>query len=160
MLYKLVAMDGKTMTIAARRMQTTWEGTLASGAGQLGGGSSGALDGLDVTWAARTEQPNGKTSPEELAAAAHSSCFSMALALRLGEHKVHPQRLSVQAEVSLDEVDGVPTITRSDIKVRAAVSGLDQQSFERVVDEAAALCPVSRLFAGADITVEAELEQG
>ena len=129
------------------------------GAGQLGGGSSGALDGLDVTWAARTEQPNGKTSPEELAAAAHSSCFSMALALRLGEHKVHPQRLSVQAEVSLDEVDGVPTITRSDIKVRAAVSGLDQQSFERVVDEAAALCPVSRLFAGADITVEAELEQ-
>jgi osmotically inducible protein OsmC len=65
----------------------------------------------------------------------------------------------VQAEVSLDEVDGVPTITRSDIKVRAAVSGLDQQSFERVVDEAAALCPVSRLFAGADITVEAELEQ-
>lgn len=70
------------MSIAERRVETTWEGALAAGTGILAG-TSGALDQLTVAWAARTEQPNGKTSPEELAAAAHSSCFSMALALTL-----------------------------------------------------------------------------
>lgn len=148
------------MSIAARSVQTTWEGALASGSGTLGQGSSGVLDGLDVTWAARTEQPGGKTSPEELAAAAHSSCFSMALALALGEHKAPPQRLHVESTVTLDEVDGVPTITTSQIKVRAQVDGMDSDTFASVVDEAAALCPVSRLFAGAEISVDAQLDQG
>ena len=73
------------MTIAERTAETIWEGSLAGGDGTIAGGS-GALDGLPVTWAARTGEPGGKTSPEELAAAAHSSCFAMALALRLGEH--------------------------------------------------------------------------
>lgn len=74
------------MSIAERAARTTWEGPLASGEGKLSQGSSGALDGLPLTWASRTEQPGGKTSPEELAAAARSSCFSMALALKLGEN--------------------------------------------------------------------------
>lgn len=147
------------MSTAARSVQTTWEGALASGSGTLGEGSSGVLDGLDVTWAARTEQPGGKTSPEELAAAAHSSCFSMALALRLGEHKSPPQRLHVESTVTLDEVDGVPTVTTSQIKVRAQVDGMDSDTFASVVDEAAALCPISRLFAGATISVDAQLDQ-
>jgi lipoyl-dependent peroxiredoxin len=145
------------MSIAQRTAATTWEGALASGAGRIVGGS-GALDGLDVTWAARTEQPGGKTSPEELAAAAHSSCFAMALALRLGERHNTPQRLSVEATVTLDEVDGVPTIVSSRLLVRAQVSGLDGDGFQAAVDEAAALCPVSRLFSGARISVEALLE--
>lgn len=145
------------MSIAERRTQTTWEGTLPTGTGMFSEGSSGALDGQTVTWAARTEQPGGKTSPEELAAAAHSSCFAMALALKLGENKTPPQRLDVTATVTLDEVDGVPTITTSDLRVRAQVAGVDADSFSAVVDEAAALCPVSRLFAGAQISVDAQL---
>lgn len=146
------------MSIAERAARTTWEGPLASGEGKLSQGSSGALDGLPLTWASRTEPPGGKTSPEELAAAAHSSCFSMALALKLGENHTPPQRLEVTATVTLDAVDGVPTITTSQLKVKASVAGLDAESFAAVVDQAAALCPVSRLFAGATISVDAELD--
>lgn len=146
------------MSIAERHARTTWSGPLASGSGTIGEGSSGALDGLDVTWASRTQQPEGRTSPEELLAAAHSSCFSMALALRLGEHGATPQRLQVEAVVSLDEIDGLPTIGSSSITVRATVPGLSADGFAEAVDEAAALCPVSRLFAGARITVDAHLD--
>lgn len=145
------------MSIADRTVQTTWEGALATGAGELGHTSSGALNGLNVTWAARTEAPGGKTSPEELAAAAHSSCFAMALSLKLGENNTPPQRLDVTATVTLDEVGGLPTITTSELTVRAEVAGLSAADFAGVVDAAAALCPVSRLFAGAKISVQADL---
>jgi osmotically inducible protein OsmC len=138
-------------------VQTSWKGPLATGAGALENGSSGALDGLPVTWAARTEQPCGKTSPEELAAAAHSSCFAMALSLKLGENNTPPQQLDVTSTVTLDEVDGLPTITGSKLTVRAKVAGLDAADFAQVVSAAAALCPVSRLFAGAEISVDAQL---
>lgn len=145
------------MAIAERTAETVWQGTLAGGHGTVRA-TSGAWDGLPVTWASRTERPDGKTSPEELAAAAHSACFAMALALRLGEHKATADRLSITARVTLDEVDGVPTIVSSILRIRGRVPGLDQAGFQAVVDEAAALCPVSRLFAGAAISVEAELE--
>ena len=79
------------MTIATRSATTTWEGTLASGSGELDC-DSGALNGHQVTWASRTERPNGMTSPEELCAAAHSSCFAMAFALILSEAGVQPGR--------------------------------------------------------------------
>ena len=82
------------MAIAVRMAQTTWEGPLASGTGTVRMGS-GAAGELPVTWAARTERADGKTSPEELAAAAHSACYAMALALRLGEHKAVPERLAI-----------------------------------------------------------------
>jgi osmotically inducible protein OsmC len=146
------------MSIADRTIQTTWEGPLASGEGTLSQGSSAALDGLQTTWASRTEQPGGKTSPEELAAAAHSSCFAMALALKLGENNTPPQRLNVHSTVTLEAVDGIPTITTSRLKVRARVDGLDADAFAAVVGEAAKLCPVSRLFAGATISVDAEID--
>ncbi|UUT35166.1 OsmC family peroxiredoxin [Microbacterium elymi] len=146
------------MSLAVRNATTTWDGSLAAGTGTFGNTSSGALDGQQVTWASRTEAPGGKSSPEELLAAAHSSCFSMALALTLGEHKTPPQRLVVSSEVTLDPVDGVPTITTSKITVRGQVPGVDAATFASIVDEAAALCPVSRLFAGATITVDAQLE--
>lgn len=145
------------MSIADRTVRTTWEGALPTGAGTLGHGSSGALDGLPVTWAARTEQPGGKTSPEELAAAAHSSCFAMALSLKLGENKTPPQRLEVTSTVTLDEVAGLPTITTSKLTVRAEVADLSADDFADIVSDAAALCPVSRLFAGAEISVDAVL---
>ncbi|MGF2945782.1 OsmC family peroxiredoxin [Mycobacterium sp.] len=109
------------MSIAERTTQTIWEGPLVSGGGTLAHGSSGVLDGVPLTWASRTEQPDGKSSPEELAAAAHSSCFAMALAMKLDENHTPPARLDVTATVSLDAVDGVPTITASRLKVRARV---------------------------------------
>lgn len=145
------------MSIAERSAGTNWEGPLASGTGRLDSGS-GVLTGLDVTWAARTEAPGGKTSPEELAAAAHSSCFSMALALKLGEQQLTPERLDVRSTVTLDDVGGLPTIVSSALVIKARVSGVDAAKFQRIVDDAAALCPVSRLFAGAEISVKAELE--
>lgn len=144
------------MSIADRTAETVWTGSLAGGAGTIDSGS-GALKGQPVTWVARTEQPGGKTSPEELAAAAHSSCYSMALALSLGEHKLTPERLSVSSTVTLDAVDGLPTIVSSALTVSAVVPGVDAATFQRIVDEASALCPVSRLFAGAAITVAATL---
>jgi lipoyl-dependent peroxiredoxin len=145
------------MAIAERTTETTWEGGLAHGHGTVDPHSK-AFAGLPVTWAARTEAPDGKTSPEELAAAAHSACFAMALSLCLGEHKAEPQRLTVSSTVTLDEVDGKPTIVSSALTVRGQVPGLDADGFRAAVDEAAALCPISRLYAGAQITVDATLE--
>jgi osmotically inducible protein OsmC len=144
------------MSIAERTAETIWHGSLAAGSGTVIG-TSGALDELPVTWAARTEQPGGKTSPEELAAAAHSSCFSMALALTLGQHHAIPDRLYVAATVTLEEVNGLPTIVSSALKVDGVVPDLSVDQFQDIVDEAARLCPVSRLFAGATITIETVL---
>ena len=146
------------MAIAERTASTTWQGTLATGSGTVTSGS-GALGKLPVTWAARTQQPGGKTSPEELAAAAHASCFSMALSLRLGENHTPPEKLTVAATVTLDEVGGLPTVVSSRLQITARVPGVDAARFQKVVDEAATLCPISRLFAGAKIGVVATLEQ-
>lgn len=144
-------------SLARRTAQANWSGRLATGRGIVTSGT-GALGSLPVTWAARTQQPDGMTSPEELAAAAHASCFSMALALRIGEHHATPERLDVTATVSLDDVDGRPTVVSSDLRVDARVPGIDAGTFRAIVDEAAELCPISRLFAGADITVDAHLD--
>jgi osmotically inducible protein OsmC len=143
--------------IAERSAETVWTGPLAAGHGTVTSGS-GALDDLPVTWAARTRESDGMTSPEELAAAAHSSCFAMALALRLGEHDITPQRLDVTATVSLDDIDGRPTVASADLRVVGQIVDLDGDTFRAIVDEAAALCPISRLFAGAAITVSAYLD--
>lgn len=145
------------MAIAERSATTTWNGSLARGDGAIQS-DSGGFDALPVTWASRTEAPGGKTSPEELAAAAHSSCFAMALSLCLGERHAEPDRLSVTSTVTLDEVDGKPTVVSSALRVRAAVPGLDADGFRAAVDAAAALRPISRLFAGANVTVDATLE--
>ncbi|HET7407273.1 MAG TPA: OsmC family peroxiredoxin [Mycobacteriales bacterium] len=145
------------MPIADRSATTTWTGSLARGNGSIRP-DSGAFEPLPVTWAARTEAPGGKTSPEELAAAAHSSCFAMALSLCLGERKAEPEQLVVTSTVTLDEVDGKPTVVSSALVVRAKVPGLDAGGFDAAVDDAKALCPISRLFAGAKITVDAALE--
>lgn len=145
------------MSIADRTTKTTWRGSLTGGAGKLSASSSTALDGLDLTWASRTAAPGGKTSPEELLAAAHSSCFSMALTIKLSEHKLEAERLEVTATVSLSDVNGVPTIDRSSLVVRGKVPGVTEQQFVAIADEASKLCPVSRLFASAKITVDAAL---
>jgi osmotically inducible protein OsmC len=106
------------------------------------------LDELAVTWAARTESPEGKTSPEELIASAHASCFAMALALVLGENETPPQQVAVSAACTLDEVEGAPRITTVELTVRAQVPGLDAVGLERTVAQAADLCPVSNALRG------------
>src|SRR5690349_55781 len=135
------------MSLAMREADVLWEGPLARGTGTLTSGSA-ALDQLSVTWASRTEQPDGKTSPEELLASAHASCFAMALALVLGENETPPDRVRVSAACTLDEVDGAPRITRIDLTIRAQVEDLEAPALERMVERAGARCPVSNALRG------------
>ena len=146
------------MAIAERTASVVWDGTLAHGNGTLESGS-GALAPLPVTWAARTEAPEGKTSPEELIAGAHATCFTMALALILGEDGTPPQRIATDARCTLDEVDGAPRITQVTLTVRGCVEGIDEARFHDAVDRAGALCPVSNAFRGnVEIVVKESFE--
>jgi lipoyl-dependent peroxiredoxin len=145
------------MPLARREAEILWQGSLARGAGTLTSGS-GALDQLPVTWASRTERPDGRTSPEELIAGAHASCFAMALALVLGENKTPPERVAVSAACTLDELAGVPRITAIELAVRAQVPGLDPADLERMIERAGNLCPVSDALRGnVKINVRREL---
>ncbi len=146
------------MAIAERSAQTTWRGSLAQGSGTTSSGS-GALGELPVTWASRTERADGKTSPEELIAAAHASCFSMALSHELSQGGNEPEQLDVSAVVTLDRVNDAPTVTRSALKVTGRVPGIDAAAFEAAAQGAGRNCPISRLLVGgsAEITVEATL---
>jgi osmotically inducible protein OsmC len=145
------------MAMAERTATTIWEGDLPHGNGVLNG-ASGALDSLAVTWAARTDRSNGKTSPEELIAAAHSSCFSMALSNELGEGGNAPEHLEVTAKVTLDLKDGAPTVTTSELTVSGKVPGIDQAAFAQAAQNAGQNCPISRALAGVQITVDATLQ--
>src|SRR3954469_18298155 len=144
------------MPVAVRNAEIVWDGALARGAGTLTSGS-GALDELPVTWASRTERPDGKTSPEELIAAAHASCFAMALVL--GEDDTPPDRVRVSATCTLDEVDGAPRVTAVELTVHARVPGIEEPAdLERVLGRAADLCPVSNALRGnVEINVRSEL---
>ena len=130
-----------------------WEGTLFEGAGQVTLESSG-LGTYDVTWASRTEDPNGRTSPEELIAAAHSTCFSMSVSLALTQAGTPPQTVDTTADVVFQPGKGITGIT---LTVRAKVDGLSPEEFAAAVEEATASCPVSRALAATPITVDAKL---
>ena len=110
------------MAMAERTANCAWDGDLPHGSGKVSG-ASGALGELPVTWASRTERSDGKTSPEELIAAAHASCYSMALSHGLGEAGTPPEHLDVAAKVTLDLVNGAPTVTKSELTVTAMPSG-------------------------------------
>jgi lipoyl-dependent peroxiredoxin len=145
------------MAMADRTATTVWEGDLAHGNGNLSL-NSGATGDLPVTWASRTERSDGKTSPEELVAAAHASCFSMALSHELTQAGHAPERLDVSSTVTLDEVGGAPTVTTSKLTVRGRVPGIDQAAFEQAAQGAGKNCPISRALGGVDIQVDAQLE--
>ncbi len=145
------------MAMAERTATSEWEGDLAHGRGVLTG-ASGALGDLPVTWASRTERSDGKTSPEELVAAAHASCFSMALAHGLTEAGNAPERLEVSAKVTLDQRDGAPTVTSSELTVTGTVVGIDQSAFAQAAEDAGRNCPISRALSGIEITVNATLQ--
>jgi osmotically inducible protein OsmC len=144
------------MPMAERTANCSWEGDLAHGNGVVTG-ASGALGELPVTWASRTERSDGKTSPEELIAAAHASCFSMALSHTLTQDGHAPQKLEVSAKVTLDQKDGAPTVTSSELTVTGSVEGLDRAGFEQAAEDAGKNCPISRALGGVQITVTATL---
>ena len=136
-----------------RQAHTVWEGNLLEGNGVVTLDSSG-IGEYPVSWPSRAEKANGKTSPEELIAAAHASCFAMALSLVLGENKTPPDRVTVNAACTLDEVEGAPRITTVELTVRAQVPGIEATELERMVERAADLCPVSNALRGnVEITV-------
>jgi lipoyl-dependent peroxiredoxin len=141
---------------AERRASVTWSGDLMSGSGTIDEVGSGAFAPLDVSWAARSEEASGgKTSPEELIAAAHASCFSMALANVLAKGGNAPDRLETSAVVTFVPGTG---ITKSALSVRAAVPGLDADGFRTAAEDAKKNCPVSQALAGGpEITLDAEL---
>ena len=144
------------MAVAERRADVVWEGGLADGNGHVTSGT-GALGDLPVSWPARTERPDGKTSPEELIAAAHAACYAMALSHVLGEQGTKPERLAVSATVTFDPAKGA--ITSSRLEVRGRVPGIDQARFEEAARQGEQGCPVSNALRGnLEIELDARLE--
>jgi lipoyl-dependent peroxiredoxin len=136
-----------------RTATTVWEGTLFEGAGKVTLDSSG-LGTYDVTWVSRAEAPGGKTSPEELIAAAHSSCFSMAFSNGLAGNDTPATSLTVNADVEFTPGTGITGIK---LTVRGVVEGLDNDTFVRLAEDAKTNCPVSQALAGTTITLDAAL---
>ncbi|MFH9351402.1 OsmC family protein [Kitasatospora sp. NPDC017646] len=136
-----------------RTARTAWEGDLLHGKGQVTFASSG-IGEYPVSWPARAEEPNGRTSPEELIAAAHSACFSMALSNGLTKAGNPPAKLDTRAEVTFQPGTG---ITGIHLTVTGEVPGLDEAGFVKAAEDAKANCPVSQALTGTTITLTAEL---
>ena len=140
---------------ADRTAHVTWSGSLMEGSGTITSVESGAFGPLDVSWAARTEDSEGLTSPEELIAAAHAACFSMALSHGLAQAGTPPEKLEVDATVTFVPGTG---ITKVALAVRGSVPGLDEAAFHEAAEGARENCPVSKALAAVpEITVEASL---
>src|ERR687888_1869351 len=140
---------------AERTAEVTWNGSLLEGQGTIEHVGSGAFGPLDVTWAARTEESNELTSPEELIAAAHASCFSMALSSALAKAGSPPEELRTSATVTFVPGSG---ITKSALRVRAKIPGMDEAAFLEQAEAAKENCPVSKALAAVpEITLDAAL---
>lgn len=143
---------------ATRRADVTWEGDLLSGGGVVSAGSSRSFSALPVSWASRTESPQGKTSPEELLAAAHASCFAMALSFGLTGAGKPPKKLEVNASVTFDKVEAGWRVTSSALTVRGVVPGMDAAGFRKAAEGAKDGCPISQALKGnVKLSVEATL---
>lgn len=143
--------------MAQRRAEVVWQGDLMSGSGRIDSVGSGAIGGLEVTWAARSEDDSaGKTSPEELIAAAHAACFSMALSHGLAQAGHPPEELRVSAESTFVPGTG---ITKMALSVVGRLPGLDEEGFRQAAEEAKDGCPVSGALKGnVEITLDARLD--
>jgi osmotically inducible protein OsmC len=140
-----------------RTARTAWNGSLQEGSGQVELSSS-KVGTYDVSFPKRTaEDAGGTTSPEELIAAAHSSCYAMALSNEIGTAGGTTQALEVTADVTLGQKDGAPAITTILLTVRGEVEGLDADGFARAAQAAKVGCPVSKALTGVDITLDAAL---
>ncbi|MDQ3386618.1 MAG: OsmC family peroxiredoxin [Actinomycetota bacterium] len=134
------------MATADRSASVKWQGDLMSGSGTFDLASSGAMTGAGVSFATRTEDPNGETSPEELVAAAHASCYAMALSNTLAEGGNAPESLEVDAKCTLD-MDSLK-VTTVTLDVRGQVPGLDEEGFQSAAEQAEQTCPISNALRG------------
>ncbi len=134
------------MATADRSASVKWQGDLMSGSGTFDLASSGAMTGAGVSFATRTEDPNGETSPEELVAAAHASCYAMALSNTLAEGGNAPESLEVDATCTLDM--GSLKVTTVTLDVRGQVPGLDEEGFQSAAEQAEQTCPISNALRG------------
>jgi len=138
-----------------RSAHVVWQGDLMNGSGTIAEAPSGAFGPLDVSWASRAEEPNGRTSPEELIASAWASCFAMALSGGLARAGTPPERLETSATVTFQPGEG---IIKGALTVRGTVPGMDESAFKDAAEDAKQNCPVSKALAGIpDVTLEAEL---
>ena len=138
-----------------RTANVVWQGDLINGSGTIAEVPSGAFGPLDVSWASRAEEPDGKTSPEELIAAAWASCFAMALSNILAKADHAPEKLETSATVTFQPGEG---ITRGMLTVRGTVPGLDEDGFRKLAEDAKKNCPVSQALTGIpDVSLDAQL---
>lgn len=144
---------------AIRTATATWNGSLLEGAGTVTAGTSELFIDLPVSWASRTEEPAGRTSPEELLAAAHASCYMMALSGALAKAGTPPDHLHVSATVTFDKVGESWTVTTSELDVVGVVPDIDDAAFDAAAQAAKDGCPISRALAGnVELSVHAALE--
>ncbi|MGA9761865.1 MAG: OsmC family peroxiredoxin [Gaiellaceae bacterium] len=139
--------------MAKRTAAVSWKGGLLDGAGMIESSGSGAIGKLPVTWMARAEASDGKTSPEELIAAAHASCFAMAFSMLLAEGGTPPQQLDVRSTVTFIPGTG---ITKSELEVSGRVPDLSEEAFRAKAEQAKTNCPVSQALKGLEITLAVE----
>jgi osmotically inducible protein OsmC len=144
---------------AVRSATVTWNGDLASGEGSVSSGTTDLFRDLPVSWASRTEEPEGRTSPEELLAAAHASCYAMAFSAGLARRGTPPEHLHVEAEIAFDKVGDAWTVVSSRLTVIGHVDGISEADFDAAAQDAKDGCPISRALQGnVEITVEPTLE--
>jgi osmotically inducible protein OsmC len=146
------------MPLAERRASATWEGNLTKGSGRVKSGS-GAIAEIPVTWASRVERSDGKTSPEELVAMAHASCYAMAFSHTLAEAGHTPERVSVTANCQLESIPGGIKVATINLEVTGKVPGVDQAKFAELAAKGEQGCPISNALRGSvQINLKATLE--
>jgi len=142
-----------------RSANAVWQGDLLSGSGTVSAGT-GLFKDLPTSWSSRTQAPAGRTSPEEMLAAAHASCYSMAFSNGLAKAGFPAEHVDVRAEVTFTKEDSGWSVTRSALTVRAKVPGIDEAAFQQAAEGARTGCPISRaLNPSIEVTVDAELER-
>lgn len=142
-----------------REARATWRGDLFTGSGEVSSGTTAHFSDLPVTWASRTEDPQGRTSPEELLAAAHAACFSMAFSNNLAKAGNTAEQLEVVAAVTFDKQEAGWRVTESRLTVRGRVPGMDEATFREQAEAAKENCPISQALKGnVALAVEATLE--
>jgi osmotically inducible protein OsmC len=144
---------------AIRRAEVTWSGPLSTGTGTVSAVTSRSFSDLPVSWTARTEESGGKTSPEELLAAAHAACFSMAMSGNLVRAGFPPERLDVSADVTFDKVEAGWRVVSSALTVRGKVPGISVDDFNAAAEQTRTGCPISQALIGnVELSVAATLE--
>lgn len=146
---------------ATRSAVAVWQGNLVDGSGEVSSATSSHLKNLPVSWSSRTEDPEGRTSPEELLAAAHAACFNMALSGKLAAAGYTADRLETRADVTFSKGDDGWRVASSRLTIKGSVPGIDDSGFNELANAAKDGCPISQALRGnVELSVEAALESG